>query len=87
MQTLDTNGVGLRIGVVGSVEPDRRWLNWAIYIPIPAEDLGDFLVDRHGRRHDGSLAPGAQGRAQEEALKQMARDELPPLHQIPYQGD
>jgi 2-polyprenyl-6-methoxyphenol hydroxylase-like FAD-dependent oxidoreductase len=60
-----------------SVAPGERWVNWAIYVRVPAEDLPAFLTDRKGRRRSGSLPPGNMRREQEARLKQLARDHLP----------
>ena len=64
-------------GVNGSIEPDERWVNWALYVRVPEGELTDFLTDKDGQQRYGSLAPGRMSAQQEAALKQLARDHLP----------
>ena len=52
-------------------------MNWACYIPVQAEALPGFLVDRHGRRHDHSLPPGSLRPGEEARLKDLMADHLP----------
>lgn len=54
-----------------------RLVNWALYVPVPEDELQSFLVDKKGRKKAGSIAPGDMGRAQELALKSTAQRELP----------
>jgi 2-polyprenyl-6-methoxyphenol hydroxylase-like FAD-dependent oxidoreductase len=61
----------------GSVEKGERWVNWALYVRVPQEELDGFLTDRDGKQHDGSLAPGMMPPEREASLKQLARDRLP----------
>ena len=46
-------------GSSGSTVHGERWVNWACYVPLPEEQLGAFLTDRKGRRHQSSLPPGS----------------------------
>jgi 2-polyprenyl-6-methoxyphenol hydroxylase-like FAD-dependent oxidoreductase len=46
-------------GHAGSVAKGERWVNWACYTRLPAEELARFLTDRTGRRRSHSLPPGA----------------------------
>ena len=64
-------------GKDGSTSHGSRWVNWACYIPIDAEALPEFLVDRHGRQHESSLPPGSMRPDQEERLRHMMSDHLP----------
>jgi len=65
-------------GLDSSVARGERWVNWAIYVRVPAEQLPGFLTDRTGRQRSGSLPPGNMHPEQEARLKQLARDNLPP---------
>ncbi len=64
-------------GASGSTELGERWVNWACYLPVAAEDLPDFLVDRSGQRHDHSIPPGSMRLAEEDRLKGLMADHLP----------
>ena len=61
----------------GSVAEGERIYNWAAYIPLAEEDLAEFMVDRHGRFHDGSLPPGSMRLSKENRLKAVAAENLP----------
>lgn len=61
----------------GSTSAGSRWVNWACYIPVEAEALPEFLVDRHGRRREHSLPPGSMRPREEARLKEMMSDHLP----------
>ncbi len=67
-------------GEDGSIEPGERWVNWAIYVRVPEGVLADFLVDRNGVQHSGSLPPGSMRPDLEEQLKAMVRKNFPPYH-------
>ena len=64
-------------GKDGSTSPGSRWVNWACYIPVEADALAEFLVDRDGCRHEYSLPPGSMRPGEEERLKEMMTDHLP----------
>jgi 2-polyprenyl-6-methoxyphenol hydroxylase-like FAD-dependent oxidoreductase len=64
-------------GVNGSVAKGERWVNWALYVRVPQEELTGFLTDKDGKPHEGSLAPGMMPLEQEASLKRLARDRLP----------
>ena len=64
-------------GADGSVEPGKRVINWGMYVAVAEDALADFLTDKDGRRHEGSLPPGAMPLATERALKQKAKERLP----------
>lgn len=64
-------------GPDGSVKTGQRLVNWGVYVPVAELTLADFLTDREGRAHEGSLPPGAMPIATEASLKHMARKELP----------
>jgi 2-polyprenyl-6-methoxyphenol hydroxylase-like FAD-dependent oxidoreductase len=61
----------------GSVAEGQRVYNWASYIPLAAADLAEFMVDRHGRYHDGTLPPGFMRQDEEKRLKAIAAENLP----------
>jgi len=65
-------------GSRGSVARGARWVNWACYLPVEQDDLADFLVDRAGRRHQHSLPPGLIRPDEEQRLKTLVSDHLPP---------
>jgi 2-polyprenyl-6-methoxyphenol hydroxylase-like FAD-dependent oxidoreductase len=64
-------------GKDGSTTVGSRRVNWACYIPLEAEALPEFLVDRHGRRHEHSLPPGSMRPREEARLKALMSDHLP----------
>ncbi len=64
-------------GEGGSTKADERLVNWACYLPVAAEDLPAFLVDRGGQRQEYSLPPGSMRIAEEERLKGLMADHLP----------
>ena len=59
----------------GATAKGSRLINWALYLPVP--ELATFMVDREGRRHDGSLPPGAMPLNTEAGLKTAAQQQLP----------
>ena len=61
----------------GSVEAGSRIYNWASYIPIAAEDLPSFMIDRNGNFHEGTLPPGQMRLSEENRLKALAAENLP----------
>jgi 2-polyprenyl-6-methoxyphenol hydroxylase-like FAD-dependent oxidoreductase len=64
-------------GQDGSVEPGKRWVNWACYVRVPADDLARFLTDRFGQQRTGSLPPGNMRLEDETRLKDHVRPHLP----------
>jgi 2-polyprenyl-6-methoxyphenol hydroxylase-like FAD-dependent oxidoreductase len=64
-------------GLDGSVASGRRLVNWGMYVPISEADITEFLTDRAGNRHEGSLPPGSMPLATERALKDAAHERLP----------
>lgn len=66
----------------GSMEEGKRIFNWAAYIPIPETELPEFMVDRDGISHTGTIPPGKMKLEEEARLKQLMRDNLPT-----YYGD
>jgi 2-polyprenyl-6-methoxyphenol hydroxylase-like FAD-dependent oxidoreductase len=64
-------------GANGSVAPGQRLVNWGMYVPVPEASLADFLTDKEGNRHEGSLSPGAMPHSTEDALKQRAHERIP----------
>jgi len=65
-------------GHAGSVAKGERWVNWACYMPLPAEELARFLTDRTGRRRSHTLPPGSVRPEEEAGIKRLARNEFPP---------
>lgn len=65
-------------GAGGTVRAGQRWVNWGMYVPMPEGELPQFLVDKTGNRRPGSLPPGAMRPEEEERLKALAREALPP---------
>ena len=66
----------------GSVKPGERLVNWAAYVPVPADELPPFLIDRNGKQHDSSMPPGLMRLEEEDRLKALLGDHLPT-----YYGD
>ena len=66
----------------GSVKEGERIFNWAAYIPIPEEELSEFMIGREGKSYSGSIPPGKVRVEEENRLKQMMCDNLPS-----YYGD
>jgi len=64
-------------GANGSVAPGQRLVNWGMYVPVPEASLADFLTDKEGHRHEGSLSPGAMPHSTETFLKQRAHERIP----------
>jgi 2-polyprenyl-6-methoxyphenol hydroxylase-like FAD-dependent oxidoreductase len=61
----------------GSIKTGERIYNWAAYIPIPEAELPEFMVDREGTAHTGSIPPGKMRLAEENRLKQLMHANLP----------
>ena len=66
----------------GSLEEGNRIFNWAAYIPITEAELPEFMVDRNGVSHSGTIPPGKMRLEEEDRLKQLMVDNLPT-----YYGD
>jgi 2-polyprenyl-6-methoxyphenol hydroxylase-like FAD-dependent oxidoreductase len=64
-------------GEDGSVLPGRQIFNWAACIPLPAEDLPRFMIDRTGTPRIGTIPPGEMRPDQEQRLKALMAAELP----------
>ena len=64
-------------GANGSIEPGERWLNCAMYVRVPEDDLAEFLVGANGRQYKGSIPPGQMRPTLEARLKQLAQEHLP----------
>ena len=64
-------------GGKGSTELGERLVNWACYLPVAAEVLPEFLVDKDGQRQEHSLPPGSMRLAEEERLKALMARHLP----------
>jgi 2-polyprenyl-6-methoxyphenol hydroxylase-like FAD-dependent oxidoreductase len=64
-------------GKNGSTDVGERFVNWACYLPVAAEALPGFLVDKNGQRQEHSLPPGSMRIAEEERLKAVMANHLP----------
>ncbi len=64
-------------GPDGSVEPGKRLVNWGMYVPVAESEIADFLTDKQGISHRGSLPPGSMPMTTERALKDKAHERLP----------
>ena len=64
-------------GEDGSVLPGRQLFNWAAFIPLPAEDLPGFMVDRAGAPRTGTIPPGEMRPDEEKRLNSLMAAELP----------
>lgn len=64
-------------GPDGSVAPGTRVVNWGMYVPVAETSLGEFLTDKQGKVHEGSLPPGGMPLATESKLKVKAQERLP----------
>lgn len=64
----------------GSVAAGKRLVNWGLYVPIGHDEIQSFLTDTQGRRHEGSLPPGAMPLPTENRLKDHARARLPAFY-------
>ncbi len=63
--------------IEGSATPGQRTINWAAYIPADADDLDHFLVDRQGRRRNGTVPSGQMREELDNELKALMARELP----------
>ena len=64
-------------GPDGSVAQGKRLVNWGVYVPVSEATLSEFLTDKEGRSHEGSLPPGAMPLSTEMSLKQKAYERMP----------
>ena len=64
-------------GEDGSTRAGERLVNWAAYIPVPDDELPTFMIDRSGRRREGTIPPGDLRPEVEEQLKATMEAELP----------
>ena len=53
---------------------------------MPEGKLAQFLVDRNGVQHSGSLPPGLMRPEEEERLKALVRKSFPPYHSAIVDG-
>ena len=51
--------------------------NWAAYIPVPEAALPEFMVDREGILHKGTIPPGSMRLEEENRLKDLLRGHIP----------
>lgn len=61
----------------GSREPGRRLVSWEHYLPVAADALSDFLVDRAGRRHPYTVPPRLMRRGLAAELLERIEGHLP----------
>jgi 2-polyprenyl-6-methoxyphenol hydroxylase-like FAD-dependent oxidoreductase len=64
----------------GSTRPGERLINWACYIPLAADDVPAFMLDREGIERSGSIPPGSMRADEEARLKALMRVNLPTWH-------
>jgi 2-polyprenyl-6-methoxyphenol hydroxylase-like FAD-dependent oxidoreductase len=64
----------------GSVSVGERLINWGLYVPVPEESLGEFLVGRDGRHYEGTIPPGEMRPEVERQLKDLAHETMPALY-------
>ena len=64
-------------GLSGATAPGQRLVNWGLYVPVAASALTDFLTDKDGNAHSGSLPPGGMPLVTEAELKRRAHERLP----------
>lgn len=64
-------------GFDGQISKGNRIYNWAAYIPLSEKDLPQFMKDREGIPHTGSIPPGYMRLEEENRLKQMMQENLP----------
>lgn len=64
----------------GSDAKGDRLFNWACYFPLPEAELGEFMIDNEGNPRIGTIPAGAMRTDQDDALKAMARRELPKFY-------
>jgi 2,6-dihydroxypyridine 3-monooxygenase len=65
-------------GMDGSVEPDRRLINFVWYRNyLPGAELTDLMTDRDGGLREVSLPPGAARRVHVEEMRAVAAARLP----------
>jgi len=64
-------------GLDGSVAPGTRLVNWGMYLPVPQSELAEFLTDKKGYVHSGSLPPGGMPLPTEQRLKSRAHNQVP----------
>lgn len=66
-------------GAGADASPGKRRLNWVWYVRADADARDRLLVDRDGRAHRASLAPGEAPPATIAALVDLARREVHPM--------
>lgn len=67
-------------GADGETDPGSRRVNWTAYLPLTAEELSAYLIDKNGNLHQGNIPPGMMRSAEETFLKQLMRQHLPPYY-------
>jgi 2-polyprenyl-6-methoxyphenol hydroxylase-like FAD-dependent oxidoreductase len=61
----------------GNSQPDDVLVNFAYYLPVPAAELEEWLVDQQGRKHRASVPRGALASTVDARLRALARETLP----------
>lgn len=64
-------------GIQGSTTEGERLFNWGAYIPVGDDELPEFMIDRHGSSHVGSLPPGSMRIENEKRLQDLMAANLP----------
>ena len=64
-------------GTDGSVQPGERIVNWASYIPVPEEQIGDVMIDRSGGPRIGTVPRGQMRPDEEDRLTAATVARLP----------
>lgn len=64
----------------GSVVPGTRVINWAVYLPLTASELPQWMIDREGQPRTGTLPAGQFPLDRERELKSMMHEQLPTLY-------
>jgi len=66
--------------VKGSTAPGERLIDWAAYVPLPEDQVGDFMTDRHGDVRERTLPPGTMRADEEQRLEAQLRSVLPDVY-------
>lgn len=64
-------------GPNGAAEPERRLIDWAMYLLVPEDELAGFFTDATAQRRVETVAPGSVPVWREESLRRQARELLP----------
>lgn len=64
----------------GLVTPGKRVINWAAYLPVSEDDLGQYMIDRSGQLRQGTVPAGQFPIERELQLKALMREQLPSIY-------